>query len=118
MTTKNTTKSITDFLKARGEVYVSGAKNVTHAVEFWLEWDDDEDTDNFEWDDEEAMPEETPTPFKLACFRCNLATGEPTCETVCFQTLREAQGYMKRFIRWYMPRSSHRPVTFDHWQLQ
>ena len=119
--TKLTSKTITQELQDDAIAYVCGAKNEKYAVDFFVLWhysDEDEETTGW-YDDEQITIVNPHKPYTLWCKWVDLSTRE--CkreESLDFMTLQQAQGYMKRFIRWYMPRNSHNAVTYDNWQLQ
>ena len=119
--TKLTSKMITNELQDGAWAYVCGAKNATHAVDFYVQWEE-EDEDayvHFDWDDMVEIPVEAHKPYALTCRYIDLETREWEDETLFnFMTLQQVQGYMKRYTSWAMPRNSHNAVTFDNWQVQ
>ena len=118
--TKLTSKAITKELQDGALAYVCGAKNATHAVDFYVQWEEeDEDDHGVDYDDVEDIPAKAHKPYALTCVFVDLDTLDREDETSFnFMTLQQVQGYMKRYTSWAMPRSSHRPVTFDKWELQ
>ena len=118
--TKLTSKAITKELQDGAWAYVCGAKNATHAVDFYVQWEDeDEDDHGVDYDDVQDIPADAHKPYALTCRYIDLETREWEDETSFnFMTLQQVQGYMKRYTSWAMPRNSHNAVTFDNWQLQ
>ena len=118
--TKLTSKAITKELQDGALAYVCGAKNATHAVDFYVQWEDeDEDDHGVDYDDVQDIPADAHNPYALTCRYIDLETREWEDETSFnFMTLQQVQGYMKRYTSWAMPRNSHNAVTFDNWQLQ
>lgn len=118
--TKLTSKAITKELQDGAWAYVCGAKNATHAVDFYVQWEDeDEDDHGVDYDDVQDIPADAHKPYALTCRYIDLETREWEDETSFnFMTLQQVQGYMKRYISWAMPRNSHNAVTFDNWQVQ
>ena len=118
--TKLTSKMITKELQDGAWAYVCGAKNATHAVDFYVQWEDeDEDDHGVDYDDVQDIPADAHKPYALTCRYIDLETREWEDETSFnFMTLQQVQGYMKRYTSWAMPRNSHNAVTYDNWQLQ
>ena len=118
--TKLTSKAITKELQDDAIAYVCGAKNATHAVDFYVQWEDeDEDDHGVDYDDVQDIPADAHKPYALTCRYIDLETREWEDETSFnFMTLQQVQGYMKRYTSWAMPRNSHNAVTFDNWQVQ
>ena len=118
--TKLTSKAITKELQDGAWAYVCGAKNATHAVDFYVQWEDeDEDDHGVDYDDVQDIPADAHKPYALTCRYIDLETRECEDETSFnFMTLQQVQGYMKRYTSWAMPRNSHNAVTFDNWQVQ
>ena len=118
--TKLTSKMITKELQDGAWAYVCGAKNATHAVDFYVQWEDeDEDDHGVDYDDVQDIPADAHKPYALTCRYIDLETREWEDETSFnFMTLQQVQGYMKRYTSWAMPRNSHNAVTFDNWQVQ
>ena len=118
--TKLTSKAITKELQDGAWAYVCGAKNATHAVDFYVQWEDeDEDDHGVDYDDVQDIPADAHKPYALTCRYIDLETREWEDETSFnFMTLQQVQGYMKRYTSWAMPRNSHNAVTFDNWQVQ
>ena len=118
--TKLTSKAITKELQDGALAYVCGAKNATHAVDFYVQWEDeDEDDHGVDYDDVQDIPADAHKPYALTCRYIDLETREWEDETSFnFMTLQQVQGYMKRYTSWAMPRNSHNAVTYDNWQLQ
>lgn len=118
--TKLTSKAITKELQDGAWAYVCGAKNATHAVDFYVQWEDeDEDDHGVDYDDVQDIPADAHKPYALTCRYIDLETREWEDETSFnFMTLQQVQGYMKRYTSWAMPRNSHNAVTYDNWQLQ
>jgi len=115
MTTKNTTKSITDFLKARGEVFVLGAESNTRVVEFWIAYDPDCTTEKFISCREGYA--EVSTPFTITG-RLIGEHGLVTDTWGAVETLAELRGLMKEFTGKHMPKSSHKSLAMKEWQLE
>ena len=118
--TKLTSKAITKELQDGAWAYVCGAKNATHAVDFYVQWEDEEEDDHgVDYDDVQDIPADAHKPYALTCRYIDLETREWEDETSFnFMTLQQVQGYMKRYTSWAMPRNSHNAVTFDNWQVQ
>ena len=80
--TKLTSKTITKELQDGAWAYVCGAKNATHAVDFNVQWEEeDEDDHGVDYDDVQDIPADAHKPYALTCRYIDLETREWEDET-------------------------------------